>query len=498
MTPEALVRTFPFTVRPRHRETVDSYTRRTLAANGEPEALRRELLSLAGDGTTWETILTAKVRRDLTHLLEPASSSRHGADVCGRCDSLLRDRWACMLCSHGESIEERPHLESFICERHHRWTGPGSTPGAQPSVSARDVKAHRAFRKLRLRGRMDLQTLTDVITGLSEDRNADDHGVFATAVEVVRWLTRKDTLRRLFDPAVPHSESFEWARDAIENAIGVPAPATVRAVWLRLWPAHVALNSAFRGYSGYHAGHIHDFPLPADITSWYPHPTLLQSNREYLACTGDDGLTAFIPRCGGPTVLAPRTRHTFCRAGHRYLEVVTSASDDERERTPCPACTGHHVQHGINDLATVAPEVATQLHPTLNGDLCATDITARSSQRVWWLCSEGHPYRATPSNRTLTDSGCAVCLGRVILVGVNDFATTHPVVARDLHPSNWKRAHQLTAKDPKPRRWLCSEGHEYRSSVKKRVTTRGTCPECQKERARRSGRNLTNTHPELG
>lgn len=323
-------------------------------------------------------------------------------------------------------MQQHPHLDDFLCERHHRWTGRGASVDSQPAVTSEQVVAHRKLRVLRNRGRADVGLLLDILETLALDLDAPRHEVFDRAVATIQWVTRKDTLRRLFDPAQPYAITFAWMRDSLAELSGGPTPATIRAIWLRLWPAHVALQSAWRGYTGYGSGDAHEFTLPADVAGWYPRPETLQSKREYLACTGDDQHPALSSQGDAHNVCAPKTRHTFCKEGHRYLEVVTSDSIDPNDRTPCPECTGFHVQRGVNDLQSVAPLVASQLHPTLNGELRADGITARSHRAVWWLCEKSHPYRAAPMNRTLVDSGCSVCLGRVILRGVNDFATTHP------------------------------------------------------------------------
>lgn len=40
---------------------------------------------------------------------------------------------------------------------------------------------------------------------------------------------------------------------------------------------------------------------------------------------------------------------------------------------------------GFNDLATINPKLAAQWHPTKNGDLKPTQVTANSGYKVWWL-----------------------------------------------------------------------------------------------------------------
>jgi len=502
MTMHDLTRRFPFTVRPGHRETLDSYTRRVLAANAANDTLRRELLKSAGPDADWQSILSAKTGRDLTRLSTPTAHTAH-PDIasCSVCASAASDRWACLLCSRGERIQQHPHLDDFVCERHHRWTAPGTTPEQQRRVTAAQVDAHHRLRTLRRQGRADIHLTVDLLDALTGDLDLPANEVFHHAVSILGWVTRKPVLRRLFDPAPRYAVTFAWMREELAGLVGASTPQAARTVWLHLWPAHVALQSAFRGYRGYRAGHPHDFTLPADITDWYPHPDRLQATREYLDCTGDDNLSALAQRMRdtpAPTPLRPTTRAAQCRKGHVYTEVVTMGAYDPLFATPCPTCLGRHVQPGKNDLATLQPELAATFHPTLNGDLTPAGITAHSSKPVWWLCEKEHPFRATPSNRTLNDSGCAVCLNRVVLRGVNDLATTHPRIARELHPSSGseKPATEITASDTKRRRWLCPCGYEYKASARQRVTGH-SCPECKKNRVRKSGRSLVDTHPHL-
>lgn len=504
MTPTALHRSFPFTVRPGHRETLDSFTRRTLAVNGESTSLPRHLIALAkahDADATWGPLLSAKVRRPLDRLITAPILDDAGLDDCESCRSQTTERWACLLCSHGEHIQQHPHLDDLVCEHHQRWTGPGTTAETQTAVTAAEVAAHRRFQRLRRGDGLDLHLFFGVLSALEGDLDQSTANVFRHAVAIVDWVQRTETVHRLFDPAAPYSTTFAWLREAMANIVAHSAPATVRAVWLHLWPAHLALNTALRGYAGYRAGNAHDFQLPDDITSWYPRPSALQSTREYLACTGDDNLSALARLARdsdeAPTVAEPQFRTIHCTRGHLYIEVRTTEDDDVE--TPCPTCTGVHVERGVNDLATVSPLIAAQLHPTLNGDLTASDITARSHTVVWWKCPEkGHPFRAMPFNRTLNDAGCAVCLNRVTLVGVNDLATTHPRIARELHPKTGyaKTATQLNAADPKTRDWLCPKDHPYRASVKARVRGK-SCDECKKQRTRTSGRSIVDTHPHL-
>ena len=59
--------------------------------------------------------------------------------------------------------------------------------------------------------------------------------------------------------------------------------------------------------------------------------------------------------------------------------------------TGCPFLTGKAVWSGFNDLQTVNPELAKQWHPTKNGCLKPTQVTANAGKKVWWLLSYDVP-----------------------------------------------------------------------------------------------------------
>lgn len=100
-----------------------------------------------------------------------------------------------------------------------------------------------------------------------------------------------------------------------------------------------------------------------------------------------------------------------CPAGHSYQASVAHRA---RNQSGCPYCTNRKVLPGFNDLATRFPTLADQWHPTLNGDLTPAQVTAGCRRKVWWICPEGHTWKAVVYARTGPQkSGCPVCAGKV-------------------------------------------------------------------------------------
>ena len=98
---------------------------------------------------------------------------------------------------------------------------------------------------------------------------------------------------------------------------------------------------------------------------------------------------------------------------------------------------------GTNDLATCNPQLASEWHPTKNGNLTSQDVTCGSHQKVWWLYSYDDPktgkhfdfeWQATISSRN-NGLECPFLSGRAIWIGFNDLASCNPKLAREWHPT---------------------------------------------------------------
>lgn len=100
-----------------------------------------------------------------------------------------------------------------------------------------------------------------------------------------------------------------------------------------------------------------------------------------------------------------------CEKGHDYQATVGART---MRGSGCPYCAGRKVLPGFNDLATLAPDVARQWHPSLNGALTPQMVTAGSHRKVWWECQLGHVWQAVIYSRTGPKKcGCPICAGRV-------------------------------------------------------------------------------------
>ncbi len=86
-----------------------------------------------------------------------------------------------------------------------------------------------------------------------------------------------------------------------------------------------------------------------------------------------------------------------CEHGHAWEAAIYSRINGNG----CPYCSGRLPIPGITDLTTTHPAIATQWHPTKNGDITPTKISRGYSKPVYWKCTQcGHEYQRSPYEQT--------------------------------------------------------------------------------------------------
>lgn len=98
----------------------------------------------------------------------------------------------------------------------------------------------------------------------------------------------------------------------------------------------------------------------------------------------------------------------ICPKGHHYeMPIIKRTSRNSN----CPICSGHRTQAGLNDFATLYPEIAKEWHSEKNGSLLPSEFSKANGKKVWWKCQYGHEWQATIKDRAY-GTGCPVCKGR--------------------------------------------------------------------------------------
>ena len=150
----------------------------------------------------------------------------------------------------------------------------------------------------------------------------------------------------------------------------------------------------------------------------------------------------------------------------------TSANQRISKGRGCAKCSHQVVTTGVNDLATLYPNIALEANgwePAL--------ILAHSSKKLSWKCQDyGHIYDSKVANRTGLGRGCPVCAGQVFVKGFNDLATTHPELAKSA--LGWDPS-EYGYSDPAKMSWRCEKvGHTFVAQINNRAIRNDRCPIC--------------------
>lgn len=192
-----------------------------------------------------------------------------------------------------------------------------------------------------------------------------------------------------------------------------------------------------------------------------------------IAAEWDIGRNGF----GPSEIAASSNKRTWwlCDQGHSWQMKVGNRTQLGQG---CPICAGQRVLAGFNDMATTAPDLAAEWHPTKNLPATPETVFRSTAAKFWWRDILGHEWEASANERS-SGSGCPFCSGQRILVGFNDLATRRSDLAAEWHPTkNSDRTPQMvTVMNGTRAWWMCPCGHEWDSIISSRG--RGTgCPAC--------------------
>ena len=182
-----------------------------------------------------------------------------------------------------------------------------------------------------------------------------------------------------------------------------------------------------------------------------------------------------------------------CELGHEWQATINSRSSGRG----CPVCVNRVLKVGVNDLATVYPDISKQWNKEKNGGLTAYMVTYGTHQKVWWLCDKGHEWQAEVRSR-VKGFGCPYCTNIKVLPGYNDLKTSNPELANewDYDKNTNINIETVMAGSSKKVWWRCSKGHEWQAAVHSRSSGTG-CPICSNQIIINGINDLATIDPEL-
>jgi len=178
---------------------------------------------------------------------------------------------------------------------------------------------------------------------------------------------------------------------------------------------------------------------------------------------------------------------------HEWFAII----DNRCRGAGCPFCSGNRVSK-TNSLLAKNPEVASEWHPTKNGDLTPQDFTAGSTKKVWWQCSKGDEHEWEARIYSRKKRKCPFCSGKKVSK-TNNLLVKNPLLSMEWHPTkngNLKPGN-FTSNSGKKIWWQCPEGdeHEWESAISNRNRGSG-CPFCSGARVSKTN-NLLARNPKL-
>ena len=178
------------------------------------------------------------------------------------------------------------------------------------------------------------------------------------------------------------------------------------------------------------------------------------------------------------------------KCGHEWEASAKARSQGKK----CPICSGKRIIPGINDLASLMPDLADEWSP--RNPMEATSVGVGSHKKAIWKGKCGHEWESVIRSRA-AGAGCPYCSHNRVLAGFNDLDYLFPKVAQEWSTANlpllpW----QVTAFSNTKVWWICEKGHEWEALISTR-SNGSQCPYCSGIEMLPGYNDLATTHPQL-
>jgi hypothetical protein len=202
-----------------------------------------------------------------------------------------------------------------------------------------------------------------------------------------------------------------------------------------------------------------------------------------------------------PWQLAPKSNRRVwwqCNTSHKH-EWRTQLHSRTTYGSGCRQCNNIR-----NPLSEVAPEIAKEWHPILNGNMTADAVSASSEKRVWWRClrNSRHEWQATVAGRARAKTLCPHCAKLFPVKSLPTLNIYDPALAAQWHPekNNGGLAADFLPNSSHKAWWICprSREHVWSATIRNRARFGQGCPYCAfRTKHVLPGKSLADRFPEL-
>ena len=183
-----------------------------------------------------------------------------------------------------------------------------------------------------------------------------------------------------------------------------------------------------------------------------------------------------------------------CEHGHSYQRTIKREIDIDGR---CPICNNTRVQQGVNDLATIYPEIVPLWDYEAN-DKKPSEVLATPDNYYSFVCEKGHHFKARV--RELVENGfkCQICDNTKLDPEVNSLKALKPELAKEWSPKNQGSPERTRPDSTSTVLWVCPVcGSEYWTKICTREVGDDSCPVCNERRVESGVNDLATIYPEL-
>ena len=131
-----------------------------------------------------------------------------------------------------------------------------------------------------------------------------------------------------------------------------------------------------------------------------------------------------------------------------------------------------------DNICVTNPEILKEWDYIKNGFLKPEFLTKGSTKKVWWVCSKGHSWLASVSNRCRLGRGCPYCFGNKVLDETQSIAKSNPDLLSfwDYEKNDIKPSEVMPGSGKKVW-WRCEKNHSFQKPIRDMVEKK-QCPIC--------------------
>lgn len=181
-----------------------------------------------------------------------------------------------------------------------------------------------------------------------------------------------------------------------------------------------------------------------------------------------------------PYMYSPKSDEKFCFICDKGHSFQASINKLVLGKAMCDKCAKRKIVKGINDIFSLYPKIKKEWDKEKNSNIDPYKLTKGSRKKVWLICSNGHSYQTSLSNRINNSRTCPYCLNLKPIEGKTDLKTLRSDLVKEYSDKNTTSMSDLMIDSKKIVFWKCPKCKStYKMSVTSKVKGK-KCPICKK------------------